>query len=143
MSKPYSFAKASKTIGGALLSLLLGIVGGSVCGAAILVFGAFIGRSGTTGTEYIGYWDVAVVPVGLFYGGLFGAFVGPLAYALVVRTIGFQKAIMPAFAGTILGGFAGAVAGPPFAALTGICGFFIALFWAKAKLSGVRVFGSH
>jgi hypothetical protein len=136
MTKPDSlFGKTREAIGGALLSLLLGIAGGSLCGAAILVFGAFIGRSGTTGTEHFGYWDIAIVPIGLLYGGLFGAFVGPLAYALVVRMIGFQKAVIPAFLGTIIGGFAGAVAGPPFAVLTGIGGFFTALFWTKAKLS--------
>src|SRR5277367_4917185 len=130
MSMPESISvKTSKAIGGALLSLLLGIVGGGLCGAAILVFGAFIGRSGTTVTEYFGYWDVAIIPIGLVYGGLIGAFAGPIAYALVVRTIGFQRALMPAFVGTIIGGFTGAVAGPPFAVLTGICGFFIALFW--------------
>ena len=144
MGKLESFiAKTGKVLGGALLSLLLGIVGGGLCGAVILVFGAFIGRSGTTGTEHFGYWDVAIVPIGLLYGGLFGALVGPLAYALVVRTIGFQKALVPAFVGTIIGGFLGAVAGPPFAVLTGICGFFVALFWAKVKLSGSRVFGSQ
>jgi hypothetical protein len=144
MDKPESFiVKISKAMGGVFLSLLLGIVGGALCGAAILVFGAFIGRSGTTGTEYFGHWDVAIVPIGLLYGGLFGALLGPLAYALVVRTIGFQKALVPAFVGTIVGGFVGAVGRPPIAALTGICGFFVALFWAKVKLSGNRVSGSH
>ena len=74
-----------------LLSLLLGIVGGGVCGAAILAFGGLIGRSGTTGTEYLGYWNVDVVWLGLLYGGFFGAFAGPLAYPFLVRKIGFQK----------------------------------------------------
>jgi hypothetical protein len=144
MDERQSFiAKTRKTIGGAFLSLLLGVVGGGICGATILVFGAFIGRSGTTGTEHFGYWDAAIVPIGLFYGGLFGALMGPLAYALVVRTIGFQKAIVPAFLGTIMGGFLGAVAGPPFAIVTGICGFFIALLWAKVKFSSARILGNQ
>ena len=100
-----------KAVGNVFLSLLLGLAGGGICGAAILVFGAFIGRSGTTGTEYFGYWDPAIVPIGLFYGGLLGAIVGPLAYPFLVRKIGFQKAILPAFLGTVIGGFVGAVAG--------------------------------
>jgi len=134
--------KISRAIGGTLLSLLLGIAGGGLSGAAILVFGSFIGRSGDTGTEYFGYWNVATVYLGLFYGGLFGAFVGPLAYGLVVRTIGFEKALGPAFVGTIVGGFGGAVAGPFSAVVAGIFGFFFALFWAKAKLSGNGDLGS-
>jgi len=136
MSKPEILVpEISKAIGGTLLSLVLGIAGGGLCGAAILVFGAFIGRSGGTGTEYFGYWNVENVPLGFFYGGLFGAFVGPLAYGLVVRTIGFQKALLPAFMGTIVGGFGGAVAGPFPAVVAGIFGFFFALFWSKGKLS--------
>jgi hypothetical protein len=115
------------------------MVGGGICGAAILVFAEFIGRSGTTGTEYFGYWDPAIIPIGLFYGGLFGAIVGPLAYPFLVRKIGFQKSILPAFLGTIVGGFSGAVAGPPFAVLTGICGFFLALFWTRVRLAATRV----
>jgi hypothetical protein len=137
------FVKAGKVGGGVFLSLLLGIVGGGSCGAAILVFGALIGRSGTTGTEYIGYWNTSLVWLGLLYGGFFGAFVGPIAYALVVRKIGFQKALWPAFVGTLVGGLAGAVAGPPVAALTGISGFFVGVYRAKAKHLATNASGSH
>jgi hypothetical protein len=127
------FVKTGKLVGGEILSVTLGIVGGGLCGAAILVFGGLIGRSGTTGTEYLGYWDTALVWLGLLYGGFFGAFVGTVAYPLVVRKIGFRKALLPAFVGTLTGGFAGAIAGPPFAVLTGIFGFFIALQLAREK----------
>jgi len=134
MGKPEtSLKKTANAIGGVFLSLLLGIVGGGFCGAVILSFGDLIGRSGDTGYEYVGYWSVATVWLGLLYGGFFGAFVGPLAYPFLVRKIGFQKAILPAFLGTIVGGFAGAVAGPPLAVLTGICGFFLALFWTRIR----------
>lgn len=128
--------KSAHTIGGGFLSLLLGIVAGAICGAAILAFGDFIGRSGTTGTEYLGFWDPAAIPVGLFYGGLFGSIMGPLAYALVVREVGFRKAVLPALLGTIAGGFLGAMAAPPLAVVTGIWGFFAAVFWTKGKLNG-------
>ena len=100
------FVRAAKALGGTGVSLLLGAAGGGVCGAAILVFGALIGRSGTTGTEYVGYWEISLVWLGLLYGGFFGVLVGPIAYALVVRKIGFQKALLPAFVGTLVGGFA-------------------------------------
>lgn len=138
MANPESFLeKCAKAVGGVFLSLLLGILGGGICGAVILSFGDLIGRSGDAGYEYVGYWEVATVWLGLLYGALFGAFVGPLAYPFLVRRIGFQKALLPAFIGTLLGGFAGAVAGPPLAVLTGICGFFIALLWTKSKLSAM------
>ena len=127
--------KAFNAIGGVFVSLLLGIVGGSLCGAAILVFGGLIGRSGSTGSEYWGYWDVATIWLGLTYGGIFGAFVGPLSYPFLVRQIGFQRAILPALLGTLVGGFAGAIVLPPVAVLTGIGGFFAALIWTRIRLS--------
>jgi hypothetical protein len=126
---------ASQAIGGLFLSLLMGIVGGGICGTAILSFGGLISRSGTTGTEYFGYWSVDFIWLGVVYGGLFGAFVGPIAYPFLVRKIGFQKSILPAFLGTIFGGFVGSLAAPPVAVLTGICGFFLALIWARMKLA--------
>jgi len=41
----------------------------------------------------------------------------------------------------MVGGFVGAVAGPPFAVLTGICGFFLAL-WARVRFAATRVSAS-
>jgi hypothetical protein len=134
MDKPKSFfQRAVKAIGGVFLSLLLGTIGGGLCGAAILSFGDLIGRSGDTGSEYVGYWTVDTLWLGMLYGATFGLLVGPIAYAVVVRRIGFQKAILPAFVGTIGGGFVGAIAGPPLAAITGILGFFAALAWVRIK----------
>jgi hypothetical protein len=130
--------KVTKVATGELLSLLLGIVGGGLCGAAILVFGALAGRSGTTGTEYIGYWDIGLVWLGLLYGGFIGAPVGLIAYPMAVRKIGFQKALLPAFVGTLAGGFAGALAAPPLAVVTGIGGFFIALVMTKRKYASTK-----
>ena len=80
-----------------ILLVLVGIVGGGLCGAAILVFGGLIGRSGTAGTEYFGYWNVDTIWLGLLYGGFFGAFAGPLAHPFLIRKIGIQKSILPAF----------------------------------------------
>jgi hypothetical protein len=128
-----TLAKAAQVATGELLSLLLGIVGGGLSGAAILVFGALVGRSGTTGTEYFGYWDISLFWLGLLYGGFFGAPVGLVAYPLAVHKIGFQRSVFPAFVGTLAGGFAGALAAPPLAVVTGIGGCFIALIVAKRK----------
>ena len=135
--------KIGREIGSAFLSLLFGMVGGGICGATILIFGALIGRSGTTGTEYFGYWNLAIVPIGLFYGGLFGAIVGLIAYPLLVRRIGFKKATLPAFLGTIAGGFLGAVVGPPLAVLSGITGFFLALLWTRVRLTVTNISASR
>ena len=118
-----------------LLSIPLGIVGGGACGAAILSFGDLIGRSGDTGTGYVGYWNVASVWLGFLYGGLLGALVTPIAYVTRAREIGLQKAFMPATIGTLLGGFLGAIVGPSLAALTGVAGFFGAINWAVKKAS--------
>jgi hypothetical protein len=85
------------------------------------------------GSEYVGYWTVDTLWLGMLYGATFGLLVGPIAYALVVRKIGFQKALLPAFAGTIGGGLAGAIAGPSLAAMTGIFGFFAALTWVRIR----------
>jgi hypothetical protein len=134
--------KAGKIVVGEFFSTLLGILGGGVCGVAILSFGALIGRSGSTGSEYVGYWEIGLVWLGLLYGGVFGAFAGFLAYPLVARKIGLKKALLPAFTGTIIGGFMGAVAAPPLAVLTGICGFFIALFWIRIKLGDAKLVGN-
>ena len=124
-------------IGGLLLCVLLGLAGGAICGGAILFFNAFIGRSQTTGAEYFGYYNPWAIVVGLMYGAPIGAIVTPLAYPLLVRRIGFQKALVPAFAGTLAGGFVGAVVGPLFAVISGVFGFFTALLLARLKLGTI------
>jgi len=136
-----SLAKATRVSGGLLLSVLLGALGGAFCGAAILIFAGLIGRSGNAGKEYVGNWSLASGELGLLYGCILGAVVGPIAYALIVRRIGLPRAILPAFLGTLVGGFAGALAGPPVAVASGIFGFFFALSWTKAKWDDGRGLG--
>lgn len=128
----------TKSLGRGGLSIVLGAIGGALCGAAILVFGGLIGRSGTTGTEYVGYWDSALIFLGIMYGGFFGVFVGLLAYPFAVRKVGIRRTVVPGFIGTLAGGFAGAIVGPPLAVVTGVLGFFAALYWARSKYSAVR-----
>ncbi len=117
------------------LSFELGVLGGAVCGILILSFNSLIGRSGTTGSEYVGAWDWGIIGLGIMYGGFFGIIMAPLGYILFLRKIGVRKAIFPAFLGTILGGFFGGLAGPADAMTFGCVGFFIALFglWLRAQ----------
>lgn len=116
-------------------SLLLGALGGAICGAAILSFGALIGQSGDTGAEYVGYWEPSIIWLGFLYGGLVGTIVAPIAYLMLVREIGFRRAFLPATGGALVGGFFGAILGPPLAVLTGVAGFFFAVYWAARHRS--------
>ena len=118
-----------------ILSVLLGILGGAILGAVILSFGGFIGRSGNTGEEFVGYWNIATVWLGCLYGGLFGMIAAPIAYLTLIRKIGLRKAWLPAATGTLVGGLVGAVVGPPSAAFVGVAGFFIAIKRAVHKAS--------
>ena len=133
MATEVKSVSAKREIVGLSFSLLLGIVGGALCGAAILVFGGLMGRSGSTGEEYIGYWNIAEIWLGFLYGGFFGIIVGPIAYVATIRKIGFQRSLLPVFLGTLAGGFLGALAAPPVAAVSGIGGFFAAAYWAKER----------
>jgi hypothetical protein len=121
---------------GLIFSLALGIYGGGLCGAAILSFLDLMGRSGTTGKEYLGHWSIGDVGVGFMYGAPLGAIAAPLAYATLVRTIGFRRAIVPATFGTIAGGIAGGLVHPLLSQMTGVVGFFVALL--VVRLSPVR-----
>ena len=116
-----------------LLSIPIGILGGGICASIILSFGALLGRSGTTGTEYVGYWEPALIGLGLIYGGFFGAFIMPIAYLTHLHRTGFVRAIVPATIGTIVGGCVGALALPPLALITGCIGFFVGLIYSARK----------
>lgn len=124
-----------KYAGSLAFSVVLGSIVGSICGAAILSFCALSGRSGTTGNNYIGFWDYGVPLVGSMYGAPLGAILGPIAYVAFVRRIGFKRATIFGTAGTILGGSAGALIVPGLGVPAGIAGFFIALIAARMSHS--------
>jgi hypothetical protein len=117
------------------LSILLGTLGGAILGAVILSFGDLIGRSGSTGAEFVGYWNIDSVWLGCLYGGLFGTLAAPIAYFTLIHKIGLRKAFLPATTGTLIGGLIGALVGPPSAAFAGVAGFFIAIKRAADKAS--------
>ncbi|MEW6714980.1 MAG: hypothetical protein AB1306_07825 [Nitrospirota bacterium] len=89
-------------------SIPFGVIGGAICGSVIWSFTSLIGHSGTTGSEYVGAWELADVFLGMMYGGYFGIIMGPLGYVIFLRNIGLRKAILPASVGTIAGGCLGA-----------------------------------
>jgi hypothetical protein len=78
------------------LSVPIGFLGGVVCGSMVLSLCGLAGRSGTTGTEYFGYWSFGIAFLGAMHGGPLGAILGPLGYLAVVREIGFRAAVIPA-----------------------------------------------
>jgi hypothetical protein len=86
--------KTGKFVVGLLESVLLGFISGGICGAAILSFNVFIGRSQTTGMHF-GDWNPAVLWVGSVYRRMFGMFAPRVAYVLLSRKIGFQRAFVP------------------------------------------------
>ena len=116
-----------------ITATVLGILGGAICGVAILSFGDVIGRSGDTGSNYLGYWNTASVWLGLLYGGIIGVFVAPVGYIAMARKVGIRCVILPAALGTLVGGFLGSFGEPLLAAVTGIIGFFSAIGWAVAR----------
>jgi hypothetical protein len=127
-----------KYVRGFAFSVLLGFIGGMICGSAILSLCALSGRIQTHGANYIGFWDPGLLLVGSMYGGPLGAALGPLAYVTIVRTTGFKQAMVPAALGTILGGYVGSLVAPGLGVPTGIIGFFIALLIIKFRYPNYR-----
>ena len=82
-------------VGEALISWLLGIVGGGLCGAATW---PFFDRLDPISFESSAYF-------GAYIGAILGAFVTPFAYPYLIRRIGVRKAFLPSMIGTLLGGF--------------------------------------
>ncbi len=120
---------------GLALSVLLGFVGGMICGSAILFLCALSGRIQTTGENYVGFWDSGLLLIGSMYGGPLGAIMGPVAYVTILRSTGFRQAIFPAALGTILGGYLGSLFTPVLGVPTGILGFYMSLVIVQLRFS--------
>ena len=116
---------------GLACSILAGLIGGAVCGAAIAVFAGLIGTTCDPGTSC---WEIeGFVPTAVIFGACVGAIVTPFAYLPLVRKIGFRRAWCPAAIGTLIGGSVGFAIFPPVVFLTGVFGFFAALCWVSEK----------
>jgi len=131
--KEPKYGRLGRDFAGIGLSMLLGVGGGIVCGAIILSICGLLGRSHTTGANYVGYWTYGLLLIGAMYGGPMGLFMGPLGYFTAVRIIGFKRAILPASIGTLIGGIAGALIEPILGVISGTAGFFVALLIARFR----------
>ena len=120
------------------LVLLIGWIGGMLCGFPIVLFGDYLGRSGTTGTDYLGYWNPeSAWFLARTYGSLVGALVLPAAYIHLLSGVPLTRwpqLVAPAAVGTIAGGSVGALVGPPLAVLFGCFGFWLSCRWAIRRL---------
>ena len=121
------------------VALLLGWIGGMLCAFPILLFGDYMGRSGSTGTEYFGYWDPEDAWfLARTYGSLIGALIVPAAYFYLLSSVSLTRwveLVAPAAAGTMAGGCLGALlGGPPLAVLFGCFGFWRACQWAVRRI---------
>ncbi|HWZ94645.1 MAG TPA: hypothetical protein VNW30_05565 [Opitutaceae bacterium] len=62
-----------------------GFLGGSIVASLVLSFTALAGRLGDTGSNYIGYWDIGIIGLGVFYGGPSG-----VALMCILRLVLFR-----------------------------------------------------
>lgn len=67
--------------------------------------------------------ESSVLRWGFLYGATVGAFSMSVAYRFVLRKTGFKRAFVPSLAGTLVGGFLGAIVAPFWAMVSGILGF--------------------
>lgn len=110
-------------------------VSGHVCGFLILLFSFVIGHSGTTGTEYLGYWDPkSAWDLSSWYGTPLGTLLGPIGYYSFLRRGSLATAWLTTMIGTVTGGCVGSFGGPPLAALTGCAAFFITCFIQSERI---------
>jgi len=119
-----------------LAALPLGTLGGFLLGFLVLSFGGLIGRSGTTGSEFVGYLNPSVT---VFEAATYGTLVGALALPAVwlaklqqVRGRTLVLLLSLAAGGTLAGGLLGALGSPPLAVVGACIGLFFASNWAVA-----------
>ena len=118
-----------------------GAVAGWALGFLILTAGFLLGRSGSTGTEYVGYWaPFEALTLGLFFGVPLGATMAGAGYVLLLHSAEYRSAVRPTVIGTLLGGLAGALASPLHAAGLGCLGFWCAallVWWASRRAPAI------
>ena len=114
-----------------LISPVLGMVAGWFCASVILSFGALIGKSGSTGEEYVGFWSPWLMLLGVMYGAPIGAICLSVMYVLFLADIEvniLQEQIWKIALATIIGGCIGSGFNPFYAVGLGV------VFFASACL---------
>jgi hypothetical protein len=115
--------------------LLIGTFGGAVTGATTHALGATLYslvRPGHSDYTLDSYCVFFVLHSGATMGAMVGFVVVPLSFLTQLRRVGFRRAALPTFFGTLLLGALGAALNPLLGVLTGVAGFFLAfLFLAQ------------
>lgn len=109
-----------------------GATGGWLSGSIIFSIGGLLGRSGSTGTEYLGYWSPAFLILSIFYAVPVG-----IICMVAARLIFYKVSISFLFSNcwkllsiTVLFGSLGALSANPFIILIfTVVSFFMAFTW--------------
>ena len=110
---------------------LTGAIGGTICASFIFSFGGLIGRSGDTGSEYVGYWSPGYLGLGLFYGSIVGIIFYPVGWLVFLSGFSFQELLLAACKVsivTIAFGCIGAIHNQILAFFCGVYGFYLGCF---------------
>lgn len=120
-----------------IFTLFVGACGGWLCGTIILTFGGYIGRSGSTGLEYVGYWNPGYASWVASWTGLpIGAIFFCIAYCVMLRNVNWLKILLITGCATVFSGCIGAFVSPILAVWTGCVGFYTSCLYLARNHSG-------
>jgi hypothetical protein len=117
-----------------LASLALGYMQGWLAGFIILAIGGLLGKSGTTGTEYVGYWAPHQYwMLARMFGAPLGAIAATIANLFLLEHAPFIRANLYATVGLLCGGLIGALINPPTALFGGVAGYAVTCSWISRQ----------
>lgn len=106
-------------------TLFAGVFGSIFCGFIVISFGFYIGKSGSTGLEYIGFWNPKyALFLAITYATPLGLLFCPTGYFLFLQRISLFKAVWITTLSTLIGGCIGAAGNLFFAAIMSVISFF-------------------
>jgi hypothetical protein len=108
-----------------------GAIGGWLCAFIIFSIAGLIGKSGSSGTEYLGYWSPAYIGLSIFYGipaGVISLAVCRVVFFWINDAVLFHNSWILILA-TVIGGVIGCLNGFFTAAIFAIVFFVCALTW--------------
>jgi hypothetical protein len=121
----------------AVIGLFLGALEGSVFGFYFLSLCDLLGKSGNTGAEYIGHWDVLYDFLGgILYGGIIGGIGGAILHGIRRRGVDLRRMNIRAAVLMLILGSLGCAVGPPGAAASGLVGYFVGGLTTPQKSAG-------